>query len=167
MGRRFERVELPLKDALRGWGVTPIDIDNDGWIDLAAIVETKAGPRVRVLRNKGDGSFEDVSHALGLDRVQLKAPRGLIADVEGDGATDLIVTQLNAPPVRLHNLGANKNHFVRLDLTGYADNKTALGAKVEIFASGHWQKWEVAGASGYRNAGRAGDLGRAGTGGGD
>ena len=26
--------------ALRGWGVTPVDIDNDGWIDLAAIVET-------------------------------------------------------------------------------------------------------------------------------
>jgi hypothetical protein len=30
VGRRFERVELPLKGALRGWGVTPIDIDNDG-----------------------------------------------------------------------------------------------------------------------------------------
>ena len=29
--------------ALRGWGVTPIDIDNDGWVDLAAIVETSAG----------------------------------------------------------------------------------------------------------------------------
>ena len=38
IGRRFERVELPLHDALRGWGVTPVDIDNDGWIDLAAIV---------------------------------------------------------------------------------------------------------------------------------
>ncbi len=63
MGRRFERVELPLHDALRGWGLTPIDIDNDGWIDLAAIVETKAGPQVRVLRNRGDGTFEDVSHA--------------------------------------------------------------------------------------------------------
>jgi hypothetical protein len=32
---------------VRGWGLTPIDIDNDGWIDLAAIVETKAGPQVR------------------------------------------------------------------------------------------------------------------------
>ena len=67
VGRRFERVELPLKDAMRGWGVTAIDIDNDGWIDLAAIVETNAGPQVKVFRNRGDGSFEDVSHALGLD----------------------------------------------------------------------------------------------------
>ncbi len=60
-------------------GVTPIDIDNDGWIDLAAIVETRAGPQVRVFRNKGDGSFEDVSHALGLDAVKFAAPRGLIS----------------------------------------------------------------------------------------
>jgi tetratricopeptide (TPR) repeat protein len=151
IGRRFERVELPLKDALRGWGVTAIDIDNDGWIDLAAIVETKDGAEVRVFRNRGDGSFEDVSHALGLDSVKLQAPRGLIAaDVDGDGAADLIVTQLNAPPVLLKNEGANKNHFVRLDLTGFADNKTAIGAKVEAFANGHWQKWELAGGSGYQ-----------------
>ena len=151
VGRRFERVELPLHGALRGWGVTPVDIDNDGWIDLAAIVETKAGPRVKVFRNRGDGSFEDVSHALGLDSVVLHSPRGLIAaDVAGDGAADLIVTQLNAPPVLLRNVGANKNHFVRLDLTGFADNKTAIGSKVEIFANGLWQKWELAGAVGYQ-----------------
>jgi tetratricopeptide (TPR) repeat protein len=150
-GRRFERVELPLDGAQRGWGVTPIDIDNDGWIDLAAIVETAVGPRVRVLRNRGDGSFEDVSRALGLDKVTLSNPRGLIAaDIDGDGAADLIVTQLNAPPVLLRNVGANKNHFARLDLSGYADNKTALGVKVEIFANGHWQKWELAGSVGYQ-----------------
>ena len=155
IGRRFVRVALPLSEpgaeALRGWGLTPIDIDNDGWIDLAVIVDTKTGPRVRVFRNRGDGSFEDVSRVLGLDNIKLRSPRGLIAaDVDGDGAADLIVTQLNAPPVLLRNVGANKNHFARLDLTGYADNKTALGVKVEVFADGLWQKWELAGASGYQ-----------------
>jgi tetratricopeptide (TPR) repeat protein len=148
--RRFERVALPLSGAIRGWGLTPVDIDNDGWIDLAAIVETTAGPEVKVFRNRGDGTFEDVSRALGLDVVKLKAPRGLMAaNVMGDGAPDLIVTQENAPPVLLRNVGANKNHFVRLDLTGYADNKTGIGAKVEVFANGLWQKWELAGASGF------------------
>jgi tetratricopeptide (TPR) repeat protein len=151
ISRRFERVNLPLDGAARGWGLTPVDIDNDGWIDLAAIVETATGPQVRVFRNRGDGSFEDVSHALGLDGVHLQAPRGLIAaDVDGDGAADLIVTQEKAPPVLLRNVGANKNHFARLDLTGYADNKTALGVKVEVFANGLWQKWELPGASGYQ-----------------
>ncbi len=151
IGRRFERVDLPLKDAVRGWGVMPVDIDNDGWIDLAAVIETKAGPQVRVLRNRGDGSFEDVSQSLGLDKAALSAPRGLIAaDLENKGAADLIVTQLNAPPVLLRNEGGNKNHSVRIELAGLADNKTALGVKVEIFSSGHWQKWEIAGASGYQ-----------------
>ncbi len=151
IGRRFERVPLPLHDALRGWGVTAVDIDNDGWIDLAAIVQTKTGPQVRILRNRGDGSFEDVSRALGLDAVKLKAARGLIAaDVNGGGAPDLIVTQSAAPPVLLRNLGANQNHFARLALEGVADNKSALGAKVEIFANGLWQKWELPGASGYQ-----------------
>jgi tetratricopeptide (TPR) repeat protein len=152
IGRRFERVELPLQGALRGWGLTPIDIDNDGWIDLAAILETKAGPCVKVFRNRGDGTFEDVSVALGLDKAKFTAPRGLIA-VDDNGAADLIVTQVNAPPVLLRNVGGNKNHSVRLDLTGFADNKTAIGAKVEVFANGHWQKWELAGASGYQTQG--------------
>ncbi len=149
VGRRFERVALPLGDATRGWGVTAVDIDNDGWVDLAAIVETSEGPRVKVFRNKGDGSFEDVSSRLGLDAVHLKNPRGLIAvDVDGGRAADVIVTQENAAPMLLRNVGGNKNHFVRIDLTGYADNKTAIGSKVEIFANGQWQKWELAGASG-------------------
>lgn len=151
VGRRFERVDLPMAGVLRAWGVAAMDIDNDGWMDLAAVVETAAGPRVRVLRNRGDGTFDDVSRALGLDNVKLTAPRGLIAgDIEGKGVADLLVTQANAAPVLLRNQGAEKNHSVRLDLSGYADNKTAIGAKVEIFASGHWQKWEIAGASGYQ-----------------
>ncbi|HEV2325627.1 MAG TPA: FG-GAP-like repeat-containing protein [Terracidiphilus sp.] len=151
IGRRFERVPLPLHDAMRGWGLTPVDIDNDGWVDLAAIVQTNAGPQIRVLRNRGNGTFEDVSHTLGLDHLKLHSPRGLIAaDVDGDGAPDLIVTQRDAPPVLLRNIGANKNHFVRLDLHGFADNKTALGVKVEVYANGLYQKWEIPGASGYQ-----------------
>jgi Tfp pilus assembly protein PilF len=151
IGRRFERVDLPIADAVRGWGVMPVDIDNDGWIDLAAVIETKAGPQVRVLRNRGDGTFEDVSQALGLDKAAFAAPRGLIAaDLENKGAADLVVTQLNGPPVLLRNQGGEKNHSVRIELAGLADNKTALGAKVEIFSSGHWQKWEIAGASGFQ-----------------
>lgn len=154
LSRRFKRVPLPLHGVLRGWGVTPIDIDNDGWVDLAAIVDTKSGPEVRVFRNRGDGSFQDVSKELGLHKLKLKAPRGLIAaDLENDGATDLIVTQRDAPPVLLRNVGANKNHFVRLNLIGNADNKTGLGVKVEAFANGLWQKWELPGASGYQTQG--------------
>ena len=154
IGRRFERVGLPATKATRAWGVTPIDIDNDGWIDLAAVVETAAGSQVHVFRNRSDGSFEDVSHALGMDKFKLSNPRGLIAvDVNGDGFADLIVTQQSAPPILLLNHSQSKNHSVRIDLTGFADNKTGIGAKVEIFAGSHWQKFEIAGSVGYGTQG--------------
>ena len=77
----------------------------------------------------------------------------IAADVDGDGATDLIVTQLQRPPVVLRNVGGNKNHSLRIALTGLADNKTAIGTKVEVFAGGQWQKFEVAGGSGYLSQG--------------
>ncbi|MGH9586759.1 MAG: FG-GAP-like repeat-containing protein [Acidobacteriaceae bacterium] len=153
-GKRFERVPLPLAGVKSAWGVTPIDIDNDGWIDLAVLVEAARGPELRVLRNMGAKGFEDVSAAVGADKLTLKDPRSLIAaDVNSDGAADLVVTQAGAPPVVLKNVGGNKNHSVRITLTGLADNKTAVGTKVEIFANGLWQKFEVAGASGYLGQG--------------
>ena len=31
----------------------------------------------------------------------------------------------------LHNAGGNKNHALRIDLKGLADNKTGLGTKIE------------------------------------
>ena len=153
-GKGFERAPLPLMDAIGAWGVTPIDVDNDGWIDIAAIVETKDGAQVRVFRNQGDGTFVDVSQSLGLDGIALKDPRGLIAvDVNGDGAADLIVTSASGEPVWLKNEGGNKNHSIRVKLTGFADNKTAIGTKVEAFSNGNRQKWEIAGASGYLSQG--------------
>jgi len=89
-GKSYERVKLPVQGAGQGigraWGVTPIDVDNDGWIDLAVVVETAKGSEVRVFRNRRDGGFEDVSTTLGLNRVKLDSPRGLIAaDVDRMG----------------------------------------------------------------------------------
>src|SRR5487761_1409741 len=127
-GKRFERVPLPISGAIRGWGLTAIDIDNDGWIDLAALVETAHGPQLRIFRNRGAQGFQDVTTAVGLGNLKLDHPRSVLAaDVDNDGDADLIVTQLNRPPILLRNDGGNRNHWVRLSLKGLADNKSALG----------------------------------------
>ncbi len=153
-GERFERVPLPLKDATGAWGLTAIDVDNDGWLDLSAIVETAGGARLRVFRNMGSAGFEDVSASLGLDGVDVAGARTLVAaDMDGDGAADLLVARGDAPPLLLHNVGGSRNHSLRLDLTGLADNKLALGTRVEVLANGAFQKFEVAGASGYMGQG--------------
>jgi tetratricopeptide (TPR) repeat protein len=153
-GKKFERVPLPVTDAKAGWGVTAIDFDNDGWIDLAVVVETAKGSELRAFRNKGAQGFEDVSASLGLDKVRLKDARALIAgDFDGDLAADLLITQLAGDPVLLHNEGGNKNHALKIDFKGLADNKTGLGTKVEVFANGTWQKFEVLGGAGYLSQG--------------
>jgi len=143
-GKRFERVPLPLQDATRGWGVAAMDIDNDGWLDLAVLVETAHGPALRVLRNLGQEGFRDVTAEVKLDAIKLNSPRSLLAtDVDKDGAADLVVTQLDGGVVVLRNEGGNRNHSLRIALKGLADNKSAIGTKVEVFADGLWQKWEV------------------------
>src|SRR5271165_5070885 len=153
-GTHFERVPLPITDATKGWGITAIDFDNDGWIDLAAVVETAKGTELRMLRNKGAQGFEDVSASLGLDKLKLSEPRAVIAaDLDNDLAADLVVTQLGGDPVVLHNQGGNKNHALRIDFKGLADNKTGLGTKVEVFSNGLWQKFEIAGGAGYFSQG--------------
>ncbi|HEX7159451.1 MAG TPA: FG-GAP-like repeat-containing protein, partial [Edaphobacter sp.] len=153
-GSHFEKVALPLRDVKRAWGVTPIDVDNDGWIDLAAVVETSRGTEVRVLRNTGTGSFDDVSERLGLTGLKLQDARSIVAvDADGDADADLIVSTATGVPVLLRNDGGNRNHSLQIVLRGNADNKSAIGTKLEVFAGGLWQKWEIPGAGGYLSQG--------------
>jgi hypothetical protein len=150
-GKSFERVPLPKVDWVRAFGIVAIDYDNDGWVDLAAVGETKDGRgEVRLFRNLGPDGWKDVTADVGLDKIQLKEPRGLIAgDYDNDGAVDLLITQNHGPAVLLRNEGGNKNNSLRLALKGLNDNKSAIGTKVEVFSDGIRQKFEVYGSSGY------------------
>ena len=152
-GKHFQRVPLPT-NAKRGWGLTAVDFDNDGWIDLAVILETESGSELHLFRNEGPRGFEDVSESVGLRKLKLTNARSVLAtDVDGDGDADLFVTQLGQSPIWLRNDGGNRNHSLRIALAGLADNASALGTKVEVFAGGVWQKWEIAGSSGYLSQG--------------
>ena len=150
-GKTFDRTNLPETGWVRAFGVAAIDYDNDGWVDLVAVGETKDGKgEVRLFRNLGADGFKDVTADVGLDKIQLKEPRAIITgDYDGDGATDLLITQNHGPAVLLRNEGGNQNHWLRLALKGLADNKSAIGTKVEVFAGGNRQKFEIAGSSGY------------------
>src|SRR5208283_4350360 len=150
-GKSFERVPLPQTNWVRAYGIAAFDYDNDGWVDLVAVGETKEGKgEVRLFRNLGADGFKDVTADVGLDKIQLKEPRAIITgDYDGDGATDLLITQNHGPAVLLRNEGGNQNHWLRLSLKGLNDNKSAIGTKVEVFAGGNRQKFEIAGSSGY------------------
>ena len=154
-GTSFGRVALPELGWMRGWGLAPLDYDNDGWIDLVAVGETFSGEgRIALLRNEGPAGFREVTAETGLDKVVLHNPRSVIAfDFDGTGATDLLITQNNLPPVLLKNIGGNKYNWLQLVFKGSNDSRTGTGTKVEVSAGAVQQKWEVPGASGYLGQG--------------
>lgn len=86
-------------------GVAVLDYNNDGFLDLyftngASFPElTKSSPSFHnaLLRNKGDGTFEDVSRAAGLLGETLGFSLGAAAgDYDNDGWTDLFVANAGA-----------------------------------------------------------------------
>ena len=152
-GGALEHVELPASRIASGFGLTVIDYDNDGWLDLAATGTGEGGAHVRVLRNSG-GRFEDVTATLGLDTVDAKAPRALVAgDFDGDNDADLMLTDTAGPPMLLRNEGGNANHAVVIALAGLNDNRSGFGTKVEVQAGTVWQKFETVAASGFLGQG--------------
>jgi Tfp pilus assembly protein PilF len=156
-GKSLERVNLPDFGWSKGWGLAALDYDNDGYLDLLAVGETSNGKsEARLLRNLGTKGWSDVTKEVHLDQVALTNPRAVaVADVAGNGVADVLITQLGGEPVLLRNEGANRNNWMRLDLKALNDNKSAIGTKVELYAGPLYQKWEIAGASGYlgQNAG--------------
>jgi len=159
-GKSFQRVRLPGPLWMRGWGLAAVDYDHDGWIDLVAVGETFSGEgRIVLLRNLGgDGhgafaGFRDVTHETGLDKIQLHAPRSVVAFTGDDGSTYLLITQNGGPPVLLKGVGSDKNNTLRLALIGTRDNRSGVGATIQTFFGARRQTYQLTGGAGYMGQG--------------
>ena len=80
-------------------GVAVGDFDNDGWDDF--YICQPAGLPNRLLRNRGDGTFEDVTEKAGLGILDNTAC-ALFADFENKGLQDLLVVCGTGPLLYLN-----------------------------------------------------------------
>jgi tetratricopeptide (TPR) repeat protein len=88
-------------------GVAVGDFDGDGFDDL--YVSQPAGIPNRLYRNRGDGTFEDITESSGVGLLDSTAC-ALFADVDNDGRQDLIVIRATGPLLFL-NRGNGKFHL--------------------------------------------------------
>ncbi len=97
--------------AAAGLGVAAGDLDGDGWPDL--YVADDADPNL-LFRNRGDGTFEDVSLLSGTAYSETGRPEGGMGvdfgDVDGDGRDDIVVTNFEFEPNALY-LNAGQGLF--------------------------------------------------------
>ena len=83
-------------------GISVGDIDDDGFDDL--YVCQPAGLPNRLYRNRGDGTFEDITEASGAGVLENTAC-AFLADIDNDGRQDLIVVCTTGPLLFLNQGG--------------------------------------------------------------
>jgi enediyne biosynthesis protein E4 len=132
-----------------GWGVAFLDYDNDGWRDLYLVAGfMDAEPSFNLtrqpnalFRNRGDGTFEDVSAGSGVDDDG--AGREVVAaDFDGDGRLDLYLVNIGT---RAENPGVSHlflnrvpqaGNWLAVKPVGTRSNRDGVGTRVEVRAGG-------------------------------
>jgi hypothetical protein len=174
----------PATLAFTGFGAAWLDFDNDGRLDLLAvngtvqIIEALRQARdpfpmhqkKQLLRNAGDGRFEDVSSRAGAAFALSEVGRGAaFGDVDNDGDVDVLIGNNNGPTRLLINQATNGRHWLGLRLIGppeggpydrggrttdrggrlqAAQGRDMLGARVEIVRKNGRSLWRRARADG-------------------
>ncbi len=106
-----------------------VDVDGDGWLDLLvtnyvrwsketdiytsldgksksyATPQQYPGSSPRLYRNRGDGSFAEITEEAGLLLPDGKSMGVAMTDFEGDGLVDIVITNDTQPNFLLHNEG--------------------------------------------------------------
>jgi hypothetical protein len=120
-----------------GSGLGWIDYNNDGWLDLLvlqdgpvrpneALEKSDPLPTNKLYRNNGDGTFTDVTEAVGLARSGFHLGCA-VGDFDNDGWDDLFVTYMGGA-VLYHNEADGKGgrHFVDVTAKSGLDNNPHL-----------------------------------------
>ena len=140
-------------------GLVAGDFDGDGRADLYAVQNSYSpipsvgrfdGGLSQLLRGDGRGGFAAVPHAESGLVVPGDAKALAVADLDGDGWPDFLVTRNNATTLAFRNRGVAGRRSFRVALHGPAGNPSAVGARVTVvYSDGSSQAGDIHAGSGY------------------
>lgn len=102
----------------------------------------------RYLRNRGDGSFEEVGRAAGNDLL-LNSRGVAVADFWNRGVMDVAVSASTDKHALLRNDVGVDRHWLQVQLVGTKSNRDGVGARISIKAGGKPQMRELVLGDGY------------------
>ena len=171
-------------------GAAWVDYDNDGRLDLFVVdyvdwsAETNrycgdqvrklriychprffAGVPNRLYRNRGDGTFEDVSARSGISAHAGKGMSAAIGDIDHDGRPDLFVTNDTVPNFLFRNKGdgtfAETALLDGVSVPASGTPVSSMGTDIQDFDNDGWEDIFYTALAGetfplYRNDGRGG-----------
>ena len=136
-----------------GFGCFFFDYDNDGWPDIF-VADGHIEPDIErvqnrvkysepphLFRNLG-GKFQEVTASLGRSFSSPRVARGAAyADIDNDGALDVLLTTNGGPAYLFHNEGGT-NHSLRVKLIGTKSNRDGIGTVVRL-TNGKDSQWQM------------------------
>ena len=101
-----------------------------------------------LFHNEGQEKFQDVTPQAGFTE-RLVARGAAYADIDNDGAPDILVTTNGGPAYLFHNVGGAANNAVRIHTVGTRSNRDGIGAVVRVKSSGGESTQTVHSGSSY------------------
>lgn len=133
---------------IKAYDVKFFDFDNDGYLDIVIVGESKekGGKGILLYHNDGNEKFKDVSDIL--PEKPNSGSQISLFDYNDDGDIDILIAGLNGGVFLLRNDGGNMNHYVNMKLVGLRtgsakNNYYGIGAKVEMRAGDLYQTMVV------------------------
>src|SRR5579864_888574 len=142
---RTRAAKIGVETRFVSWGTGMADFDNDGYPDIFIVtgsvypeVERKLPdypyktPRI-LFRNLGNGTFEELGGEVGPGIMEPHSGRGCaFGDFDNDGDVDILVVNMNEPPLLLRNDLTGKQNWIKIRLEGVKSNRSAIGARVLV-----------------------------------